>query len=212
MKPLVDISQMLENKKNIIQIKNSDDLCCARALVTAIARVDDHPQWNSIRQGRQIQRELAVALHRKADAPLRKCGVDEIKKFQSCLLNYQIHVVSKAHFNAIIYQGQEGGVPIYIYNHNDHYDVITSMTGFLNRSYFCNKCKKGYQTKERHACNNPCHFCRKLHTDESEDWQYCESCKCKFINQTCFALHKNKTENGKSTCKLYYRCKDCNQL
>ncbi|XP_045197429.2 uncharacterized protein LOC123552109 [Mercenaria mercenaria] len=72
--------------------------------------------------------------------------------------------------------------------------------------------QKGYQTKERHACNNPCHFCRKLHTDESEDWQYCESCNCKFLNQTCFALHKNKTENGKSTCKLYYRCKDCNQL
>jgi hypothetical protein len=44
MKPLVDITQMLKNKKSIIQIRNKDELCLARALVTAIARVENHPQ------------------------------------------------------------------------------------------------------------------------------------------------------------------------
>ncbi|XP_060588537.1 uncharacterized protein LOC132743952 [Ruditapes philippinarum] len=212
MKPTVDITQMLQNKKSVIQIKNKDELCLARALVTAVARVEKHPQWDNIRRGRQIQQDLAIELHQKADVPLGKCGIEEVKKFQATILNYQIHVVSKAHFNAIIYQGPEGGVPIYIYNHDDHYDVITSMTGFLNRNFFCQKCKKGYQTEERHRCNNPCHYCRKLHEDVSEDWQFCETCNCKFVNQTCFDLHNKKTEKGKSTCELYYRCKHCSQL
>jgi len=212
MKPMIDITRMLQNKRSIIQIRNNDDLCCARALVTAVARIENHPQWNSIRQGRQIQRELAVALHHKAKVTLGKCGIEEIKRFQSILTDYQIYVVSKAHFNAIIYQGPEGGVPIYLYNHDEHYDIITTMTGFLNRNYFCQICKKGYQHKESHACNNPCHLCRKLHADVSEDWKYCEECNCKFLNQPCFDLHKNMTVNGDSTCKQYYRCRDCNQL
>ena len=32
-------------KHSIVQIRNADDLCCARALVTAKAKVDRHPQW-----------------------------------------------------------------------------------------------------------------------------------------------------------------------
>ena len=213
MKPVVDISQMVEKKQSIIQIKNKDKLCCARALVTAIARIEKHPQWNSIRQGRGIQRELATNLHKKAGIPLEDCGIEEIKKFQSVLLDYQIHVISKEHFNAIVYRGPEGGIPIYLYHHDNHYDIITKMTGFLNRNFFCDKCKKGYDHKHRHACNNPCHFCRKLHPDdESEAWQYCEICNCKFLNQTCFEKHKTKTEHGQSTCEQFYRCRDCNQL
>lgn len=212
MKPVVDISKMVEKKQSIIQIRNKDELCCARALVTATSRIEKHPQWNSIRQGRSIQRALATDLHEKAGIPIGNCGIEEVKKFQRVLLNYQIHVISKEHFNAIIYQGPEGGTPIYLYNHNNHYDVITTMTGFLNRNFFCDQCKKGYDHKERHSCNNPCRFCRKLHSDDNEAWQYCETCNCRFVNQTCFAQHKSKTKHGLSTCELYYRCKDCNQL
>jgi hypothetical protein len=125
-----------------------------------------------------------------------KCGIEEAKMFQSSLLNYQIHVVSKAHINAIVYKGPDSGIPVYLYNHDDHFDVITSMTGFLNRSYFCKSCKKGYQHLERQACNNPCHFCRKLHMDDTENLQYCEKCICKFIHETCFQLHK-RNRKGK---------------
>ena len=213
MRPIVDISKMVEKKQSIIQIKNKDTLCCARALVTATARIEKHPQWNSIRQGRGIQRELAIDLHKKAGIPIESCGIEEIKQFQSVLLNYQIHVISKEHFNAIIYKGPDGGIHIYLYHHNKHYDIITTMTGFLNRNFFCNRCKKGYDHKERHSCNNPCHFCRKLHPDDQDEaWQYCDICNCKFVNQICFEKHKSKTEQGQSTCELYYRCKDCGQL
>ncbi|MCW4344201.1 MAG: hypothetical protein N0E48_12745 [Candidatus Thiodiazotropha endolucinida] len=211
-KPYVDIERLLGDKRSVIQIQNRDNLCCARALVTAMARVQNHPQWDSIRRGYKIQGELAKELHCKAGVPFEACGIAEIRIFQKALPDFQIHVLSKEHFNSVIYQGPDGGLPIYLYFHNQHFDVITKVTGFLNRSYFCFQCKKGYNTKESHKCNNACHFCKHIHDENREDWKHCKVCNCKFVNQTCYDLHLLETESGKSTCNTYFRCQMCNQL
>ncbi|WAR14681.1 ZN358-like protein [Mya arenaria] len=210
-KPFVDISRLLKSKGSVIQIRNNDELCCARAIVTAKARVENHPEWNNIRQGRSIQQILAEQLHVKAGVPLGKCGIEEVKKFQAALPQYQIHVLSKDHFNGIIYDGLEGGVPIFLYYHDGHYDVITKMTGFLNRSYFCQECKKGYDHKERHICNNPCVYCHHIHSEEEGRWKFCAECNRYFINDTCFKMHLLKSESGKSTCNTYFKCDKCDQ-
>jgi len=189
----VDIIKMVKKKQNIIQMKSGDKLCCARALVTAIARVEKNPRWNSIRQRQDIQRELAVKLLERANVPLCECGIEQVKQFQDVLPNYQIHILSKEHFNAIVFSGPEEEVPIYLNYHDNHYDVITSMTGFLNRSYFCVNCKKGYQHKERHICNEPCYHCKHLHNNKEEEWKKCLTCNCSFVNQTCFNLYLQKT-------------------
>jgi hypothetical protein len=67
---------------SIIQIQNKDDMCCARAIVTAKAKIDGHEQWNSIQRGRRIQEELALELHTKAGVPLHQCGIDDVQTFQ----------------------------------------------------------------------------------------------------------------------------------
>lgn len=64
-----------------------------------MARHENHPQWDNIRQGREIQRELALQLHERAAVPIQKCAKEEVKKFQTVLPEYQIHVLSKEHFN-----------------------------------------------------------------------------------------------------------------
>jgi hypothetical protein len=69
----VDTERFLKDKRCIIQIQNKDDMCCARAIVTAKAKIDEHEQWNSIRQSRRIQEELALELHVKAGVPLHQC-------------------------------------------------------------------------------------------------------------------------------------------
>jgi hypothetical protein len=66
----VDTERFLNDKRCIIQIQNKDDMCCARAIVTAKAKIDEHEQWNSIQRGRRIQEELALELHIKAGVPL----------------------------------------------------------------------------------------------------------------------------------------------
>ena len=63
------------------------------------------------------------------------------------LVGYQIHVISREHFNGIVYHGPTAEKKIYLYYHDNHYDVITSMTAFLSRIYFCTNCYKGYNTK-----------------------------------------------------------------
>ena len=55
----VNLDRFLINKRCIIRIQNADDLCCARAIVTAKAKLDHHDQWNSIRLGCNIQGDLA---------------------------------------------------------------------------------------------------------------------------------------------------------
>ncbi|CAG2245162.1 unnamed protein product [Mytilus edulis] len=207
----VDIGRFLKDKKCIIQIQNTDELCCARALITAKANIDKHPKWEDIRKGRLIQKQLAIELHEKANIPLKACDLEDIKQFQSVMNDCQIHVVSQQHFNGIIFQGPEAEKKIYLYHHNEHYDVITSMPAFLNRSYYCSTCQKGYQNKEEHKCNNICTSCHKIHDKENKDWIYCKDCNRYFQGDVCFQLHAKKTSQGRSTCTSYYRCTECGQ-
>ncbi|XP_053378482.1 uncharacterized protein LOC128548112 [Mercenaria mercenaria] len=122
---------------------------------------------------------------------------------------YQIFVLSKEHFNGFVYEGPDGGTPIYLYSHDNHYDVITSMSGFLNRVYYCQKCRKGYDHKEQHGCNDPCKTCHHLHDDRRDDPKICNVCNRKFINETCFKLHKKLSRSKQSTCKQYRKCEKC---
>lgn len=86
------------------------------------------------------------------------------------------------------------------------------MTGFLNRNYFCQKCKKGYTNKEQHSCNTPCRLCRHLHEDMTEDWRKCSTCNCSFRHEICFRLHNHKSSMGRSTCDEHFKCTSCNQM
>ena len=206
----VDTERFLKDKRCIIQIQNKDDMCCVRVIVTAKAKIDGHEQWNSIQRGRRIQEELALELHTKAGVPLHQCGIEDVKTFQRFLVGYQIHVISREHFNGIVYHGPTAEKKIYLYYHDNHYDVITSMTAFLSRTYFCTNCYKGYNTKEEHACNNVCHNCLKIHDQTEDDWIHCQDCGRCFKGPTCFNLHKKTTPSGNATC-TYYKCKNCGQ-
>jgi len=68
------LSKFLDTKKSVIRIRNNDLLCLALALVTDMARQEKHPDWNSIRLGRQWESILANELHEKAGVPEGLCG------------------------------------------------------------------------------------------------------------------------------------------
>ena len=91
--PTMDM--LTRNSKSIIRINNKDELCCARALVVAKARVDQHPQLSSIRHGKALQRTLAWDLHREAKVPLGPCSYDALTAFSQApsLRGYQILLV-----------------------------------------------------------------------------------------------------------------------
>lgn len=46
-KPYVDLEKLLKDKTSVIRIQNTDEMCLARALVVAVARIVKDPQWNN---------------------------------------------------------------------------------------------------------------------------------------------------------------------
>ena len=82
-------------KGSVITSDNKDELCCARAIVTAKAGVDNHPKWSSFRRGFSIQNDEAIKLHVEANVEMGKCGYEELTRFAltPSLSNYQLLLV-----------------------------------------------------------------------------------------------------------------------
>ena len=162
---IFNIRDHLKEKRTIIRINNKDDFCLARALAVAIARIENDPKYNQISDSRNhIQLDRALDLHQAANVPLGPCGIDEVKLFQNYLVNYQIIVVSGTHNNSIIYPPKPPDTDekpiISLYYHNNHFDVITKLPGFLRCNYFCHRCHKAYDHTSDHLCPPMCSSCR----------------------------------------------------
>ena len=206
------IRDHLKAKKSIIRINNNDDFCLARALAVSIARIEKDPKYDQIiRSGRHIQLDRALDLHVAANVPLGPCGIDEVKLFQQYLSNYQIIVVSGTHNNSIIYPPKPPGTDekpiISLYFHNNHFDVITTLPGFLNRSYFCRRCHKCYNTTTDHLCPAMCRSCRAFGCVLEGDGIVCNECDRLFKNQACYDHHKEPINGGgRSVCEAIRKC------
>ena len=211
-----DIRDYLKEKGSVICINNTDDLCLARALAVAIARIENDPKYDQIRNSRRpVQRQRALDLHQAANVPLGPCGINEVKLFQDYLVNYQIIVVSGTHNNSIIYPPQPPGTeekpPISLYYHNNHFDVITKLPGFLSRNYFCLRCHKAYDHTTDHICTTMCDMCRGFECVWVGKGIPCNECDRVFRNQECYDRHKNEPINGggRTVCQVIRKCEKC---
>ena len=211
-----NIDDYLDQKNSVVRIKNNDDLCLARALVVGIAKVDKDPRYNQIKKSdRPVQREKALALHRAANVPLGPCGLNEVALFQQYLSDYQIRVISGDHNNSIIYPPQPLGTDekkhLTLYFHDNHFDTINSIPGFLGHGYFCFRCDKTYDCTTDHLCTNMCRSCRGFGCDWENDGIVCNECDRKFKNQTCYDRHKNEPINGggRTVCQVIRKCEKC---
>ena len=211
----LNIRDHLKEKKSIIRINNKDDFCLARALAVSIAKIENDPRYAQIiKSDRPVQLERALDLHQAANVPLGPCGIDEVKLFQQYLSNYQIIIVSGAHNNSIIYPPKPPGTDekpiISLYFHNNHFDVITTLPGFLNRSYFCHRCHKCYNTTTDHLCPAMCRSCRAFGCILEGDGIVCNECDRVFKNQACYDHHKEPINGGgRTVCETVRKCEKC---
>ena len=212
---ILNIRDYLKQKNSIICINNKDDLCLARALVVSIARIEKDPRYKHIRDSnRPLQRERAFDLHEAANVPLGPCGLNEVALFQQYLTNYQIIVVSGDHDNSIIYPPQSSGTDekptISLYLHDNHFDVITTLPGFLNRSYFCFRCHKAYSNTTDHLCSSMCRSCRGFGCVLEGKGIVCSECKRLFKSQRCYDHHKEPINGGgRTVCETIRECEKC---
>ena len=211
----LNIRDHFKKKRSIIRINNTDDLCLARALAVSIARIENDPKYKHISDSnRPLQREKAFDLHEAANVPLGPCGIEEVKLFQNYLVNYQIIVVSGMHNNSIIYPPEPPGTDdkpiISLYYHNNHFDVITKLPGFLRRSYFCHRCHKAYDHTVDHLCSAMCKSCRGFGCVFEDGGIWCNECERLFKNQACYDHHKDPVNGGsRSVCEVIRKCEKC---
>lgn len=100
-------------KTCIIRISNADNLCLARAIVTARAQLHKHDPtflWDRIRKGDKnretVQKRKAQQLMEIAGLKNHKgpCGLPELKKFSTVMSGYQFKVYSKDMYCAMIFK------------------------------------------------------------------------------------------------------------
>ena len=226
--PTMDM--LTRNSKSIIRINNKDELCCARALVVAKARVDQHPKWESIRKGKgPLQRELALRLHDDARVPPGPCSYDALTAFSQApsLAGYQILLVDAHRSYHITTFGPLQDNPLILLHHQGHYDVITKLPGFFGSSYVCAHCWKPYDHEGRHRCTKQKGHCRACCQKECPDFLHayprgqkatrrCQQCHRDFFGDTCFQMHLVKDHAGKpasnpqsTICSQRRRCPTC---
>ena len=216
----LNIRDHLKKKRSVIPIiNNNDNLCLARALVVSIARIENNPRYVRItRPDSCVQRERAFDLHEAANVPLGPCGLREVRLFQQYLVNYQIIVVSGDQNNTIIYPREPPANPnpeksIYLYYQANHFDVITSLPGFLSKSYFCYICYKAYDVTTDHLCKGMCRSCRGFGCVIQDNGMTCDECNRLFKNQACYDRHKQQPINGggRTVCEKIRKCPKCEQ-
>ena len=185
----------------------------ARALLVVKAKLDNDPQYKSIvDHHRPMQTRLAQELHQNAGVPLGPCRIEQAKQFQAYLAEYQINIVSKEYSYNVIYSGPEKDKKIYLYMHDNYYDVITRMPGFLAHSYYCHMCKNACDHHEDDLCPNECKCCGFSPICPEESWRTCQDCHRQFKSQRCYDQHKQSRGNARPVCERLIKCLKCQKI
>ena len=210
--------QMAKESRCVCEIKNKDELCCARAIVTmreyAKRQAGESNTFENIHKDRgnkSQQLKEAKKLHEEAGVLEGPCGLEEITTFQDYLgpQGYRIIVVDAAR-GGVIFKGEvflevDKTIAlvksVYVDDKNvekAHYDGLYSIPGFMNRSYFCYRCCKGYNTEDgiHHNCQaQNCPACKQSSKTNqgcpdftlwSKPDRSCKVCRREFYGEQCF--------------------------
>ena len=167
----------------------------------------------------------AMRLHKGAGLHFdhHDCGRKEWPLFQSFVNRtygdrYGINVWTMQNTveKRTIYVGNpEANIQLHILHYDDHYATINSITGFLEKTYYCSECRCAFRYPKNHKCKQFCYRCRHYNCpyDTSipeDDYLECYKCERFFKNQECFDNHKIKSKpSAPSTCEDVKVCSDC---
>lgn len=198
--------------KGIIQIKNQDAKCLAHAVVIGLALITPNENYKNL-MGDQIRMEQKVQdLLNETDLTLETGGsIFELNVIQDVLPPHtQLVVFDCYRTKNIFFKRNMINVEnyIYLFLHDEHYDVIKSITAFCVANYFCNLCYKSYNNKAAHRCKIKCNQCKVYPACMLQAKIKCIKCNITFKSRQCYTNHqKNKVNRNQTVCD-YYRCCD----
>ena len=157
----------------------------------------------------QRQARLAADLRHKAGLADGRAGVAEMKTVQTnylTRLGIRLVVFAKRYHGMVIFRGPSD-LPrhLYLYYYSEHFAVLTSPQAFLNRSYFCEFCVKGFDVRNHHRCERTCHRCQKINGMPCQgDLTRCDHCLMWFAGEDCYDHHIDL-----GTCQRTRYCAEC---
>ena len=240
-----------------VQIENEDHLCFARAVAIAIdyEHKDDGEEGKRNyktcalggqgRNNRQFRRAFDLMEVAGLRAHIGACGVDEWKAMQKVLLpKYLLKIVSKACMDTIVFprledqeailqqlkrEGRAEPIPLYLYLHDGHFSVITTMPGFVRRSYWCDRCNRGRNSTTHQCLADYCTHCKQnTGCKQTGPLIRCNDCDRDFLSEECYENHRRKSplrtgkarkargkqeeDSARSVCELVRFCTVCRAL
>ena len=215
----------VSRKNCIITVKNNDNICLARAIVTAHANL--HPEkWTKTQlhdgfiKPRKLQKEQAIELHEEAQVETNEYENDlsDVETFAKHL-RIEINIIAGEQFNSMVYTANKGSEDkIYLLKTRNHFDIIKSLTAFYDSPYYCHEGKKAYTKRDKHKCPSKCLSCFTYSKDIKCEGKeiVCDKCNRKFFGKRCFKNHlKNRSKVAGKTdivCNTVKKCLDCNRI
>jgi len=168
--------------------------CLPHALIIAVAKVDNNPNYKAYRQGRKI-RPVVQNLCKTAGIDLSNgAGIPELARFQEHFWEYKLVVYHGLNCEDRLFKGQVDTSKRINLLHDDverHYHVITNLTGVMARGYMCKACNKPCISDVTNACDQTCSDCMVRPPCAFSHVRYpCAECNRHFRSRTCFANHK----------------------
>ena len=124
------------------------------------------------------------------------CGLEELRQFQQAFgPQYQLLVMTRMKPFFFIFRGPAAPHQIRLLKSNHHFDGCT-FPAFVNRSYYCLDCERGFNSDDstNHFCQG--HRCSACGRFECQDYvrgtrptDYCTLCHCKFYGAYCKRHH-----------------------
>ena len=215
---ITNVWEDLTRKTSIIKISNTDNMCLPRSIVVAVARLksyndkpnmEKHKIYRKILKGEQgkkgkkkynsssYQKVKATELMRMAGIPVQKEGfLEDIPKYEK-VLQVGISVISARGGNKKVHMANttfKDRVHLYHIPHETcgggHFAVITKLNAIAGRSYYCEDCEVGYNTKGGHRCKVTCNICRTLGCLELGEKVYCKKCHAPCRSANCLQRHQ----------------------
>ena len=198
-------------KELVVTIKNKDKLCCARAIVTAKAKVDGNPKWNCFKTGKSIQRTKALNLHWEVNVSLQACSYEELQKFAliPSIQDYQLLVIDETHSYCVDTFGPPQDKQLVLLYNQKHYDVVTTLPGYFQFPVISAAGASNHATMK---VNMPVKIIQttiqllyrmSALTTKSAKSQCrlalfrCDRCKRAFYGETCLQQHFSRSSKGK---------------
>jgi hypothetical protein len=170
--------------------------CLAHALIIAISKVDNDPNYDSYRKGSWTLPMIQHLLDTTGIDQTNVAGIPELEKFQEHFRQYKVVVYGGLNCENVMFEGQVELFKRVNLLYDDairHYHVVTDLTGTVAKQYICNACNKGCKRDLTHICDQICSDCMFSPPCYFAGTRIiCDDCNGHFRIPSCFDNHKKR--------------------